>query len=97
MLDIIVLIFLTRNIGALAIKKGLKPGPWKLYTVLGWLGGELLGVFLAVAVFEENEFSTILFVGLGAALASFFILKAILNSKPDVDDDIDYIGQDVRN
>ncbi len=34
MIEIIVLIFLSRNIGYLALDKGLKPGLWKFYVVL---------------------------------------------------------------
>jgi hypothetical protein len=97
MLEILALIFLTKNIGALAIKKGQKPGTWKTYTVLSWFGGEIIGVVLGLAVFGEDGLVAAVFLGLGCALASFFILKANLNGKPDVDDDIDYIGQDVRN
>ena len=97
MLEILALIFLTKNIGALAIKKGLKPGTWKLYAVLGWFAGEIIGVVLALRVFEVDGLVPAILLGLCCALASFFIVKAILNGKPDADDEINYLGQDVTN
>jgi hypothetical protein len=42
MLDLIVLIFLTREIGRLAARKGLKPLTWRIYNVTGWLFSNLL-------------------------------------------------------
>lgn len=97
MLEILALILLTKNIGALAVKKGLKPGTWKLYTVLGWFGGEIVGVVLGLLVFGEDGILPAILVGLCCALASFFIIKANLSNKPDADDDINYIGQDITN
>ena len=35
MLELIALIFLTREIGKIAEKKGLKPLTWKIYLVIG--------------------------------------------------------------
>jgi hypothetical protein len=37
MLEIIALVFLTRKIGDLAERKGLKKGWWKFYTVIAGL------------------------------------------------------------
>ena len=94
MLEIIALIFLTKKIGALAEKKGLKPGTWKLYTVLCWFGAEILGAILGfVMLGEENMVGAILF-GLGCAVGSYFVLKANLNKRPDtiMEDDINRIG-----
>jgi hypothetical protein len=93
MLEIIALIFLTKNMGALAVQKGLKPGTWKLYTVLCWFGAEIVGAVLGFLIFgEEGMFGAIL-LGLACAVASYFILKANLQKKPDsMDDDINRIG-----
>jgi len=92
MLEIIALVFLTKKIGALALQKGLKPGTWKLYTVLCWFGAEIIGGILAFVILgEENLFLAVL-VGLGCAIGSYFILKANLNKRPDIDDDINRIG-----
>ena len=44
MLEIIALIFLTREIGKIATKKGLKPVTWKIYTVIAWIVSEIIGL-----------------------------------------------------
>jgi hypothetical protein len=93
MLEIIALVFLTRNIGELAIQKGLKPGAWKLYTVLAWFGAEILGFILGFAMGGEDGFGFAFLFGLSFAVASYFIVKANLSKRPDhFNDDINSIG-----
>ena len=93
MLEIIALVFLTRNIGNLAIKKGLKPGRWKLYTVLAWFGAEILGLILGFAIGGEDGFALAFILGVGFAVGSYFIVKANLNKRPDsFEEDINQIG-----
>lgn len=93
MLEILTLIFLTKNIGNLAIQKGLKPGTWKLYTVLAWFGAELLGIVLGFAIGGENGFALAFLFGVGFALSSFFIVKANLKKRPDsMEEEINRIG-----
>jgi len=92
MLEIIALIFLTRQIGRMAADKGLKPGIWKFYTVLAWIAGEFLGAVVGVLIFgTENIFSVIL-VAIAGAVTGYFIIKANLSKRPDVFDEIDQIG-----
>jgi hypothetical protein len=85
MLEIIALVFLTRTIGDLAERKGLKKGWWKFYTVLGWFGGEILGIVLSILIFQTEETLALLPLGYAFAIASYFILKAILSKKPDIE------------
>lgn len=94
MLEIVALIFLTRNIGNLAERKGLKPGTWKLYTVLAWIGAEIIGVVLGLTLLgQENVIGAVL-LGLGCAVASYFTIKSILDKKPDYfEDEINELGQ----
>lgn len=93
MLEIIALIFLTKKIGALAEQKGLKPGTWKLYTVLCWFGCEILGAIIGIALLGQENMILGVLIGLGCAVGSYFVLKANLSKKPDaVDDDINRIG-----
>ncbi|MBK7433081.1 MAG: hypothetical protein IPI66_03700 [Chitinophagaceae bacterium] len=93
MLEIIALIFLTRQIGTIAMRKGLKPGTWKLYTVLSWFAGEIVGLFVGFMLFGSDNLISILLVAIGGALGGYFILKSTLDKKPDaIDDDINSIG-----
>jgi len=85
MLEIIALIFLTRNIGNLAERKGLKKGWWKFYTVIGWFGGEIIGIVLSIMIFQTEETLALLPLGYAFAIGSYFILKAVLSKKPDVE------------
>ena len=60
MLEIIALIFLCKMNGALAIKKGLKPGTWKFYTILAWLVTEITGMIIGLVFlgFDKKLFFT---------------------------------------
>jgi hypothetical protein len=94
MLEIIALIFLTREIGRLAEKKGLKPITWKIYTVIGWLFSETIGILVGVMIFGMNNLVSVVLVGILFAITSYFIIKAQLNKLPDrnIDDDINNLG-----
>ena len=93
MLEIIALIFLTREVGRIAHEKGLKPVTWKIYTVVGWILSEIIGVFAGVAIFGTDNLISVILVGIAFAVTSYFIIKAYLNKLPDYfDDDINNIG-----
>jgi hypothetical protein len=93
MLEIIALIFLTKEIGKLAYSKGLKPGTWKIYTVVGWFILEIIGIIVGILIFGKDNLFSIVMVGLAFAITSYFIIKAYLNKLPDYfDDDINNIG-----
>ena len=92
MLEIITLIFLTKKIGPLAERKGLKSGTWKLYTVLCWFGAEIIGAVIAVAILGEESILLAVLLGIGCAVGSYFIIKANLNKWPDIEDEIERIG-----
>ena len=83
MLEIIVLIFLAGQMGRMAVRKGLKPGAWKLYTVLGWIGGEIIGIFISITVFNSNDYLSFLPLALGGAFGGYLIIRAVLSNKPD--------------
>lgn len=87
MLEIIALIFITREIGRLANQKGLKPLTWKIYMVLGWIIFEVTGFIFALMVFDKNNLFSIMMVGLMFAITSYFLIKNRLNQLPDKEDD----------
>jgi hypothetical protein len=94
MLELIALIFLTREIGKIAEKKGLKPLTWKIYLVIGWLFFEIIGIFVGVMIFGINNLISVVLVGFAFAITSYFLIKGQLNKLPDrnIDDDIDNMG-----
>ncbi|MEO8860310.1 MAG: hypothetical protein ABI358_02750 [Ginsengibacter sp.] len=94
MLDLIVLFFLTREIGRLAFRKGLKPVTWKIYNVLGWLGAELIGILIGAVIFGLDNLVSVQLIAFAFAITSYFIIKAQLNKLDDqsFDDDINRIG-----
>ncbi|MEO8719956.1 MAG: hypothetical protein ABI297_04280 [Ginsengibacter sp.] len=94
MLEIIALIFLTKEIGRLADKKGLKPTTWKIYTIIGWLFSETIGILVGFMLFGMNNLVSVILVGFTFAITSYFIIKAQLNKLPDhdIDDDIKNLG-----
>jgi ABC-type uncharacterized transport system permease subunit len=98
MIEIIALIFLTKNNGNLAIQKGLKPGTWKLYTVLAWFGAEILGAVIGFLIFGQENVVAAILLGLLCAVGSYFVLRSVLNKKADtMNDDINRIGvEDLR-
>ena len=93
MLEIIALIFLTKEIGRIAHDKGLRPVTWKIYTVVGWIVSEIIGLIAGVMIFGKDNLFSIILVGLTFAITSYFIIKVQLNKLPDYfDDDINNIG-----
>ena len=95
MLEIIALIFITREIGKIAASKGLKPLTWKIYTVLAWIIFEIWGFMVALIFFDKDNLFSIMMVGLMFAITSYFWIKARLNKIPDnrLDDDINKMGE----
>lgn len=95
MLDLILLYFLARNIGALAIKKGLPPLKWKLTLIGFWLGFEMLGLFFGVVFFGPENLAGLIALGLASAFGGYLLVKYVLDNKPDHNtfDDIDRIGK----
>jgi hypothetical protein len=83
MIEIILLIYLTRSVGEIVKQKNRKPGWYKLMTVLLWIGGELGGGLvggLVVALTGANEAFAYLFALVGAAIgagAAFLVAKSV--------------------
>ena len=94
MIEIIALILLTAQMGRLATQKGLKPGPWKLYTVLAWIAGEFIGAVIGVMMFGTDNIISVMLIALAGAITGFLVLKRNLTKRPDVlEDDINQIGR----
>lgn len=95
MLEIIALIFLSREIGNLAESKGLKPGRWKLYLVLSWFFSELIGLFIGLLIFGLDNIISAVLIGIAFAVTAYFIIKSNLSKRTDIlEDDINNIGNE---
>jgi hypothetical protein len=83
MLEIFMLIYLTRHIGETVSAKGRKPGWYKFMTVVLWFGCELAGGIIGgiiVALTGQGNALAYLFALIGAAFgagAAFLIAKLI--------------------
>ena len=56
MLDIIAMILLAMYNGRIAQQNGLKAGTWRLYTVVAWIIGELVGTAVALQFYKFSDF-----------------------------------------
>ncbi|MEO5944340.1 MAG: hypothetical protein ABIP30_05795 [Ferruginibacter sp.] len=97
MFEIIALVVLTRQIGNLAIRKGLKPGQWKLFLILAWFLAEIIGFYIGITLFgfRKDNLIPLMLLGLVSAFGGYLFIRATLLKKPDLmDDDINRIGSD---
>jgi uncharacterized membrane protein YfcA len=88
MLEILLLFFLTRNIGELALRKGLPPVRWKIYTILAWILFEVIGTLLGILLFgfDPSDFFGLMMFAVAVAFGGYLFVRRILESKPDVDE-----------
>ena len=85
MFEIIILYFLVKNIGSLAVKKGLPTLKWKLTMIGAWIIFELMGLFLAISFFGTGNLVGIMAIGLASAFGGYLFVRYILENKPDAD------------
>ena len=95
MLEVIILIFLCREISKLAYKKGLKAITWKIYCIAAWFVTEIIGWIVGFIWFGPDNLISIMLVGFLFSFTSYFFIKHRLNSFPDkpMDSDIENIGR----
>ena len=86
MIELLALIFLTKEIGKLAILKGLPPGRWKFICVLFWFLMEIVGIIAGMIFFGKDNLVSIVLVGLGFAVTGYFMVKNYLQNLPDIND-----------
>jgi hypothetical protein len=88
MLEIILLIFLCKKIGDLAIQKGENPTRWKWYTVLNWILFEILGSMVGVMMFgfDMSNMIGLMAFALASAFGGYLLVRKKLETKPDIND-----------
>lgn len=87
MIEIIALIFLTRQIGQMAISRGLKPSVWKWKTVGYWILFEFLGLYTGVLLFGMNKDSLlgIMLLAVASAFGGYLLVRKQLERIPEQD------------
>lgn len=91
MIEIIALIFLTRNISFIAQEKGLTPLTWRVYVILAWVATEL--AVAVIGTIMGLELLPLLLVAYLLAYVSFVLIKKRLQSKPDKDEWLNELGK----
>jgi hypothetical protein len=94
MLEIVLLYFLAKSIGVLAIKKGLPPLKWKLTLIGTWIVFEMTGLFIGIIMFGTSNIIGLFAIGLASAFGGYLLVRYILEKKPDnnIDEDVNRIG-----
>ena len=73
----------------MALQKGQKPGTWKVYTVLAWFVGEIVGVMMGFSIFGTQNLFGIIAIALFGAFGGYLLVRYNLEKKADVYDDED--------
>lgn len=83
MIEIIVLIFLGRQISRLAAQKGLPPNKWILYLVLAWVAAEFAGIILGGILFGTGNLVGLLLFAIACAFGGYLLVRKRLEDMPD--------------
>jgi hypothetical protein len=83
MLEIIAIVLLSQQMGKMAERKGQKKGTWILFTVLGWIIGEVIGILIAISAFNAEDYIAMLPMALLGAVTGYFVVRMILSRMPD--------------
>lgn len=88
MIDIILLIFLSRQIGEMATRRNLPPGRWKLKMIVYWLLCEIAGVFLFVFLYglPKDGLLQMMLFSLTCAFGGYLWVRKQLEQMPESTD-----------
>jgi hypothetical protein len=79
----------SKNIAEIAKDKGYSKSLWRLLAILAWIIFEFIGVVFGLIILgEEGGLMIYLFALLGALLG-VFVVRKILDSRPNVKDNSD--------
>ena len=89
MLELILLIFLSRAIGKMAVQRGLSPSSWKIKTILYWIICEFLGIFAAMEFlhFTAQNIVQVSMIGLLSGFGGYLIVRKQLEKIDIVNSD----------
>ncbi|MCP9753014.1 hypothetical protein [Ferruginibacter sp. HRS2-29] len=87
MIDLILLFFLARHIGRIAVAKGLKRGTWIIFTVVAWMLAEFFGMAFAINMFGTKNLIAINLFAVFCGLGGYLLVHATLQKTPARTDD----------
>lgn len=82
MLEILLLVFLSKKIGAIAGAKGHSVGTYKVLTFVFWFLFEIIGAVVGLMMFGNRGYE-FYFVGLAGAAGGYAVIYLIANNLPD--------------
>lgn len=80
MIDIIILIFLCQRIKYIVEAKGYRSGKWQLFTILVWLGAELIGC--TISILMGKSLIVIYLSGMLFAIGGFLMFQERVKKLP---------------
>ena len=86
MLEILLLVYLTRKLKAIALAKH-RSASWAALAVLGWAGGEIGGFLLGAG--SDDPFAAYAFALLGAVVGAFIAYRVVA-ALPELPEDPDF-------
>jgi len=81
MIDIIILYFLCQRIKNIVEPKGYSVGWWRFYTIITWLGFELLGLLVSLRM--GKDLMVAFLSGLLCALGAYLLLQQKAKQLPN--------------
>ena len=86
MLDIFFLYFLCKQIGRLAVTKGLQPRIWKIFTISTWIGFEIIGFFVGIILFgfNKNDIFWLMVFVFFCGFGGYLFVRALLEKRPGI-------------
>ena len=69
----------------MAERKGVSVGWWRFYAVMAWIGGEIFGVVISLALIGQQLFFNVL-TGIAFAFGGYLLVKYRLDKIPDKED-----------
>jgi hypothetical protein len=87
MLEIIMLIILSKRIGNIAESKGLQGGAYKALLVGLWIVGEILGIVAYAALDGDSTLFLLMMSFAGAGIGGAIAFAVANNAKPVIDED----------
>jgi hypothetical protein len=82
MIEIIIIIFLTRNNGKICKRKNIRPVGYQFLTVVLWILFEILGMIIGSIFFQDQKALTYFFALMGAGLSALISYSIVVNLKP---------------